>query len=50
MEESFDAWQQLATEQVKQQHAKEQCQQGNHLWQPQRGDLPTTTPATTNCE
>jgi hypothetical protein len=50
MEESFDAWQQLATEQVKQQHAKEGRQQGTHLWQPQRHNLPTTSPATTNCE
>jgi hypothetical protein len=50
MEKSFDAWQQLATEQVRQQHAKEQQQQGNCLWQPQRRDLPTTSPATTNCE
>jgi hypothetical protein len=50
MKESFDAWQQLASEQVRQQHAKEGRQQGTHLWQPQRRHLPTTSPATTNCE
>ncbi len=50
MEESFDAWQQLATEQVRQQHAKEQRQQGTHLWQPQRRNFPTTSPATANSE
>jgi hypothetical protein len=50
MEESFDALQQLATEQVRQQHAKEQCQQGTHLWQPQMRNFPTTSPVTANCE
>ncbi len=50
MEASFDAWQQLATEQDRQQHAKEQCQRGTHLWQLQRRNLPTKSPATTNCE
>jgi hypothetical protein len=50
MEESFDVLQQLVTEQVRQQHAKEQRQRGYHHWQPQRCDIPTTSPATSNPE